>query len=210
MKKLLLSCAVLAVVAPASANVLTPGPGSFSPDSFPSFPSGSIIASIIDNPFTSSLGAGDFTGVYSTWVVRTAGGTLDFVYKFTDTGGEQDVNRVTGSNYIGFTTDVGDAGAGVSPTSVDRVTASPVGFNFSDGIGSGESSNFLIVDTNATTFKPGHLSFINDGAATEIAFGPSAIPEPSTWGMMLLGFLALGWAASRRGVRNGSSRPAAL
>jgi PEP-CTERM motif-containing protein len=42
-------------------------------------------------------------------------------------------------------------------------------------------------------------------AGIAIASGPSAIPEPSTWAMMLLGFAGVGFAAyRRRSPKNGS------
>ena len=53
----------------------------------------------------------------------------------------------------------------------------------------------------------GPFSFISSatgtsvtGEAVPIAFSPSpsAVPEPSTWAMMILGFLGLGWMAYRR------------
>jgi len=38
----------------------------------------------------------------------------------------------------------------------------------------------------------------NDFALGPIEFSASAVPEPSTWAMMLLGFLGLGFVAYRR------------
>jgi hypothetical protein len=39
---------------------------------------------------------------------------------------------------------------------------------------------------------------------TNTTGGTAAIPEPSTWAMMALGFVALGYAAIRRGKANGA------
>jgi hypothetical protein len=42
-------------------------------------------------------------------------------------------------------------------------------------------------------------SFEFDNVAAGVATLSAAVPEPSTWAMLLLGFLGLGYAASRRG-----------
>ena len=68
-----------------------------------------------------------------------------------------------------------------------------IGFNFADGITPGSDSAQLVVETNATRFTSGFLSAFNSGGATITAFAP-AVPEPSTWAMMLLGFVGLGFA----------------
>jgi hypothetical protein len=182
----------------AQANTLIPGPGEFSPDLFAGFPGGSIVASILDAPWASVLGCADVCGDYSTWVVRTGAGTLDFVYKFdVASTARQDVNRVTASSFGGFATDVGDAGLGIGPTTVDRTTANPIGFNFATGIAANEGSNFLLIDTNARLWDPGHFSLINNGTSTVAAFEP-AVPEPSTWALTLLGFGLLSFAGGFR------------
>jgi PEP-CTERM motif len=65
----------------------------------------------------------------------------------------------------------------------------------------------LEIQTNATAFGAGFLSLsggtINIGTATVAGLAPTAaVPEPSTWLMMLLGFAGLGFAfrQSRRKV----------
>jgi hypothetical protein len=55
--------------------------------------------------------------------------------------------------------------------------------------------------TDATNYRAGQLSFIDDGTATVAAFAPSGIPEPSTWAMMLSGFFGLGLAGYRKSRR---------
>jgi MYXO-CTERM domain-containing protein len=197
----LAALAAFALASPAHAIVLVPGPGTFSPDVFAA-PSGPVLASILDAPFVSSLGASDFFGRYSTEVIADSarGGELDFLYVFTNSAlSVQDLNRVTGSGFAGFTTDVGYVvGAGDTPNSVDRTTANPIGWNWLDGVAPGASSDILEVQTNATLFTAGNFSLIDDGTSTNAAFEPTAVPEAPSWAMALLGFAVLAFTARRR------------
>jgi hypothetical protein len=68
----------------------------------------------------------------------------------------------------------------------------------------GESSKFIFLDTNATHYaETAVVDIASIGtfqASNEIStFAPSAIPEPSIWAMMLLGFAFLGYAGQRAG-----------
>jgi hypothetical protein len=63
-------------------------------------------------------------------------------------------------------------------------------------IGSGTQTELLVVtDSSDGTFERTTL-----GGAVTYNFTPSVapVPEPSTWAMMLLGFVGLGYAAVRR------------
>lgn len=80
----------------------------------------------------------------------------------------------------------------------------------------GQSFTFNPVADNGlvNTFQPGQFSFIGSGAATNLLITSSggngvdalvdnvavnaAVPEPATWGMMLLGFAGVGTALRRR------------
>jgi hypothetical protein len=61
------------------------------------------------------------------------------------------------------------------------------------GDGSGASANYhAFADNIEIAFRDGSETTFNFEA------GVSAVPEPSTWAMMLLGFCGLGWLAHRR------------
>jgi hypothetical protein len=90
------------------------------------------------------------------------------------------------------------------PSTVDRsVTGAIIGFNYANGVAGGTKSAILEIKTNAKSFGPGFISVINEGTATVAGLAPTAaVPEPATWGMMLIGFAGLGFAfkQSRRKV----------
>jgi hypothetical protein len=198
--------AALLLESPAGAVTLIPPANPVAPDVFSTIPTGPLEAST-GGTFTSSGGATDYTGNYTARVISDTarGGLLDFLYKFTVTGGANDIGRVTASDFTGFTTDVGyvtgtNSGAAGIPITVDRTTGSPVGFNFGAGLGTGVSSAVLVIETNATLWTAGNLSFLNNKTSDNAAFAPM-VPEPSTWAMILTGFGLLGFAAMRKGKR---------
>jgi PEP-CTERM motif len=53
----------------------------------------------------------------------------------------------------------------------------------------------------------GFRRFAISTTADWIAFGPSAVPEPSTWAVMLIGFCGLGFAFRRSDARCRSPKP---
>jgi hypothetical protein len=82
---------------------------------------------------------------------------------------------------VGYNTSVGT----VAPTSVTRNSAGDIAFNFS-GVVTGQESNFLIIETNATNFTSGFFSLQDGTAGTGAAYQPTAAtPEPSS--LMLMG-----------------------
>jgi hypothetical protein len=62
----------------------------------------------------------------------------------------------------------------IGPVTIDSLTANSVTFSYADGTG------------------------IPNGTYFQAQFVTSAVPEPSTWAMMLLGFAGLGFMAYRR------------
>lgn len=64
---------------------------------------------------------------------------------------------------------------------------------------SGFSASNLIWDADSITVNWQGLSFDPDTfVSLDVAFAQSAVPEPGTWAMMLLGFSAIGFAMRRR------------
>jgi hypothetical protein len=137
-------------------------------------------------------------------VVQDPGNTfcancLDFIYVYTDNG--PDVNqRYSMSSYAGFMVDAGTNPFGVhDPITVSRsLTAGGpvVSFNFDqfgDEMLPGETTVWLIIETNAVTFTSGFLSAQDGTAGSGVGFAPlAAIPEPSSLMLMGGGLLALG------------------
>jgi hypothetical protein len=71
------------------------------------------------------------------------------------------------------------------------------GVNFSDAAGTSiaffnQSNNGLY---RVNTFSPGSSEYVTASSSLAVA---SAVPEPSTWAMMILGFFGLGFMAYRR------------
>jgi hypothetical protein len=93
-------------------------------------------------------------------------------------------------------------GPSVIQVNINGVSVFPSQF---EGTGSLEET-LISLDNDANTFSPAVL----DGTVTYNFTPPasvgvgSAVPEPSTWGMMLIGFAGLSYAAVRR---KGARRP---
>ncbi|HLX97879.1 MAG TPA: PEP-CTERM sorting domain-containing protein [Roseiarcus sp.] len=199
-----LVCALLSA-APAQATVIAPGTLSATPDILTLGAGASLVANTGLHGFISTP-SGALTGAYGEEVwsdpANTFGaGDLTWVIQIVNLSSTDHVLRITASSFNGFLTDVGyKPQAEVAPGTVDRVTANVIGFNL-DVAPSGFSDP-LLIETNATKFKPGTLLFIDSETATAAAFGPAtAVLEPSTWAMMGLGFAGLGMLLLNRGRR---------
>ncbi len=195
-KPVVLLAFALICLASAQASILSVG-GTAPPS--PLFPTGPTLAST-----SGTITTPTFTDTYSTWVVQDPGNTfcancLDFIYVYTDNG--PDVNqRYSMSSYAGFMVDAGTNPFGVhDPITVSRsLTAGGpvVSFNFDqfgDEMLPGETTVWLIIETNAVTFTSGFLSAQDGTAGSGVGFAPlAAIPEPSSLMLMGGGLLALG------------------
>ena len=110
---------------------------------------------------------------------------LDFVYSFLNNATSTAlISRITATNFTGSNTDVGYytaaafPGGTIAPATVDRTTASTVGFNF-NSFAAGDEGLVLVIKTNATAFSAGLLNVVDSsGASTSVAaFAP--VPEPA-------------------------------
>ena len=198
---------VLASAGPAHATVLVPG-GTVVPSFLPRTPPVGGLVTSTSGTMTSDLGPLDFTGSYSEFLLRgNSYGANDLTWYIEVTNnnvpGNSDIQFVTASSFRGFQTDVGYCETGscmnegtMLPTSVSR-NSNGGAINFAVDIpADGSTTDWLMIETNASEWKPGNLSFQNDGNVTVAAFAPN-VPEPSTWAMMLLGFAGLGFAGYR-------------
>jgi PEP-CTERM motif-containing protein len=198
------------------ATSLTPG-NSVVPSLLTGAP-GTLLATVntsYNNGLPSPLG---LTGLFFQEVYRTAGGTLDFYYQFVNGTPTAFIARETQQSFAGLTTDVfirtddvdGVSGAllpgGVPPVSADRTSNGiVVGFDFGSldatKVGPGQTSNILVIRTDATAFSTGNSAL--QGASTvniidNVPVITSVIPEPASILLLGSGFLALTGFARRR------------
>jgi hypothetical protein len=167
-----------------------------------------IAASVLDEHWSFSTTAGTTSGSLITAVYREASGTLDFYYQVVnDATSATSIGRESNTNFDSFLTSVGFrtdgstlAGTGFvdgtkPPDLADRANG-VIGFvyslNVADKIAPGQSSNVLIISTNATTYVPGNAELLDGGSVTVAAWQPgSSVPEPATMALLGGGLLAL-------------------
>ncbi len=182
MLAVLLTMALLVPLAHAS--IL--GNGNSVPPS-PLFPGGTLLVSV-----SGTITTPTFTTSYTQWVYADPGNTwcagcLDFVYQFTNNGGDSN-ERFSMYNFAGFLVDVGTNPFGIhDPTTIDRSALGPViGFNFpaSDQISPGQTTPLLVIETNALHYTTGFASAQDGTAGFGFAYAPSAVPEPSSLALL--------------------------
>ncbi len=205
---------LLAFSAVAGATVLTPLPSGTTTPIAATTETGTLVAgSTVSGNYNLGTGA---AGTIQESVYQEAGGTLDFVYQFTNTSLSDGIGELSVSNFAGWLTGVGyqttalgsftpSAGTNPNPSSASRtgVVANPLGgttvdFNFSPteacnsgaGCPTAAESAILIVGTNATTISSGFVSIIDGGSQTLQGF-ESPAPEPRYYGALLAIGLAM-------------------
>lgn len=203
---------IFAMVSAAGADVIGPGSTTtnLNPQTNADLPTGALLASITGT-FTGAL-TGSPSGTYTAEVVTNASGFLDFVYRFNNTGSKDLVDSVTMSNFAGFMTDVFTdpnnlLGDGNDPDSASSTGTGPnvIKFFFTpdndgddDDVGPGQSSDTLVIATNASNFQPGIFTFQNGDTASVAAFQPTATPEPGSMLLFGTGLSAVAAALRRR------------
>ncbi|HEY5205127.1 MAG TPA: PEPxxWA-CTERM sorting domain-containing protein [Roseiarcus sp.] len=205
MKSLLLAtCATFAILAAApAAQAIVLAPGASGPPDPLSLGAGStLVADTGVLPFSNGVFSGLIQeAVYEDTANTFGSGDLTWIIQVANDASSTDaIARVTAGNFATFMTDVGDSGGANAPNLVDRDTPGhTIGFSWASigGLLAGQTSDFLMIDTNAVRFTTGTLAVIDSQTSDLSAFAPSAVPEPSTWAMMLLGFAGLGFAGYR-------------
>jgi hypothetical protein len=198
----------LTLVSSSSATPLVPG-GILYPAPLGASNLGSLIATNVV-PFTSPTYTGILTSeVFQGDATNPLGG-LTFVYQIQNTSpfpGE--INRLTVNSFAGFATNAvySNASGVLAPGYIDRSigTGETIGFSFAEiplGFGSlqpTDTSDLLIVYTNASSFAATLASVIDGSVAQVPSFAPtSVIPEPGTMLLATLGGLGLFVLGKRR------------
>ena len=132
-------------------------------------------------------------------------GKLDFVYSFSNSSTSGDPNeRVSAGTFTGFSVDAGYVpGAGVAPGTVTlSAGGNVVGFNyFSNNLLPGETTDLLVVETDATNYVPGTYSVQDSTTVSTAGYEPVSTPEPASLALIGAGLLGLS-LLRRRSAKN--------
>lgn len=184
----------------AQATLLVPGAPSVVPDTSPE--AGSA------GPSTSGTFTLPVSGLAGSWketVFTEAGGTLDFDFSVTVNSANSDtLGSFSVTNYKGFTVSASQfssaAGLSTGTTPISGAKLASFGTvtaSWSTGLpatGNSGSSFVLILRTNATSYQPGTISFLDAGPAGPFPDYAPATPEPAS--LILLGGLSLGFGGA--------------
>jgi len=209
---LALAVGLFALAPAAKATVLTPGMGAVAPDALPVGCFGSLgcPTTLLADTGAEAFSTPSITGTVEEIVlldsapntVCPTGGCLDFEIQVLVNSGPDSIGRVTAGDFTGFAVDAGfdslftsiglnsTSGVNLPPSTVDRLTADVVGFNFATGITVGNSSDILEIETDAHGYKAGTIGLI-DAVPTGVSGFAPTVPEPTTLSILGIGLLSL-------------------
>ena len=159
---------------------------------------GTVVADTGVQAYSFTVGGFTISGQYESQVYSDPGnsfcaGCLDFLYAVSSTGNDA-IYALSASSFVGFLTDVGWANnlvvGGYTNIPVnDEITrsgnGSSINFKYNgNGVPNGDSTQVLVIETNATVWTAGQLSIQDDANGTVGAFAPT-VPEPAS--LLLLG-----------------------
>jgi hypothetical protein len=165
---------------------------------------------------TTLINNASFNGTATTAVYKTAAGTLDFYYQFSNNASSANgVERFTGWDFTAlgsgsvevYQTDTASANglfhAGTENSDyADRTSLGVIGFNFvpnsQSKINPGQTSFTQVIHTNATSYVAGNFGLLDGIGDNAAGFAVAAVPEPETYAMMLAGLGLMATIARRR------------
>ncbi len=157
-----------------------------------------------------------FVATWWEWVYRDPGNSLpgcngnclDFVYQFHNDINSRDVlERFSMSSFatlgMSASVNVGMDTLGVhDPINMTWSTDGEViAFNFTpfgDQINRGETTQLMVIQTQATQYTDGYVSAQDGTAGSGVALAPAAIPEPASLGLMGAGLIVVGSFVRRK------------
>jgi len=181
----------------ANAALLSPGgfliPAPLEPD-----PAGGLVLASVTSPFSSVDIQGQVISRVLSGDVSNPLGGLTFTYQIImATISPHEVSGFSVGNYGGSQTDVSYNNvfptASIAPFLVSRSSApgDVVRFNYIPGIGAGQFSALMVVQTDASAYQPTLASVINSGSHLVNSLAPTQVPEPGAVALAVVGGLAI-------------------
>lgn len=204
----------LSLATPALSATLTVGSNPLSGASFDTQPQ--LGGTVFEDEFTNvsfGIGGGTFSATVQSRVVQATDGTYDFYWRIFDTAYDGTAPAAIGSFRLadfgipiaGLNGDYRlDALGDVNPASAFVFQGDAVNFNFANGLPAGSESYFMFLDTEAKAYARTAIFDLTNVGQTEnsqiyTTFGvANAVPEPTTWALMIAGFGLTGAMLRRR------------
>ncbi len=177
---------------------------------------GTLVAHTKQN-YSYTTTAGTTSGTIESAVYLQSNGLLDFFYQVNNSASSAtSIERLSNTSFTGFVTSTGFLLNGstlsgttfvngtVAPATADRdISGAVVGFNFfvPNEIGPGQSSNVIVIATNAANFVVGNSEVLDGGSFTTTTFQPAAaptVPEPSSLALLGSGLISFAGVIRRK------------